>query len=350
VLAHKRELDLDGIGREDRLMTAATPFRGLFVPLITPFTDDGDLDPRALAGLACRVLDAGATGLVALGTTAEAPTLTAAERSTVLDVCARVCRERGVPLIAGAGSGDTRQSAAALGALAAWPEISAALVVVPYYSRPGEDGVVAHFRALAQDSPVPLIVYNIPYRTGQQVGWQAMGQIARLPGLAGVKHAAGGIDRETVIMMAGAPAGFAVLAGDDLYAPAMLALGAAGAIMASAHVCTDRWAQLVAAWRAGDAATARPLGHRLAGLADCLFAEPNPTVIKAVLYRLGQIASPAVRLPLLPARPESAEAALAAAAALTTVPAPPAARASSAGQVPSAGPAVPAAPLAAAPR
>ncbi len=307
------------------MTTAATQFGGLFVPLVTPFTDRGDLDARALEDLAHRVLDAGAAGLVALGTTAETPALTSAERAAILDTCARVCRERSVPLIAGAGSNDTRHSAAALSQLGAWPEISAALVVVPYYSRPGEDGVLAHFRALAPDSPVPLIIYNIPYRTGQQVSWRAMRQLALLPGVAGTKHAAGGIDRDTMAMMAEAPAGFAVLAGDDLYAPVLLALGAPGAIMASANVCTAGFAALIAAWRAGDAAVARPLGHRLTGLAEALFAEPNPTVIKGVLHRQGHIASPAVRLPLLPARPQSVdaavEAALAAASSASSVPA-----------------------------
>jgi 4-hydroxy-tetrahydrodipicolinate synthase len=303
------------------MTTADTQFTGLFVPLVTPFTDGGDLDSRALEDLAHRILDAGAAGLVALGTTAETPTLTQPERAAILDICARVCRDRAAPLIAGAGSNDTRQSAAALSELATWPEISGALVVVPYYNRPGEDGVVAHFRALAPDSPVPLIIYNIPYRTGQPVSWRAMGQLARLPGVAGVKHAAGAVDRDTVAMMAEAPSGFAVLAGDDLYAPALLALGAAGAIMASANVCTAEFAALVAAWRADDATAARPLGHRLAGLAETLFAEPNPTVIKGVLHRQGHIASPAVRLPLLPARPESVDAALAAATSVSGVPA-----------------------------
>jgi 4-hydroxy-tetrahydrodipicolinate synthase len=300
---------------------AATQFSGLFVPLITPFTERGDLDLGALEELAHRILDAGAAGLVALGTTSETPTLTQAERAAILDTCARVCRERSAPLIAGAGSNDTRGSAAVLRGLAAWPEISAALVVVPYYNRPGEDGVVAHFLALAEDSPVPLIIYNIPYRTGQQVSWHAMRRLARLPGVAGVKHAAGGVDRDTVAMMAEAPAGFAVLAGDDLYAPALLALGAPGAIMASANVQTAEFAALVAAWRSGDAAAARPLGHRLTGLAEALFAEPNPTVIKGVLHRQGHLRSAAVRLPLLPARPDSVDAALAAAASVSGVPA-----------------------------
>ncbi len=228
-----------------------TSFTGLFVPLITPFGQDGMVDTGSLERLARRVLDDGATGLVALGTTAETATLTEAERREVLDICAAVCRDRGAPLIAGAGSNDTRASVAALAALSAWPEICAALTVVPYYSRPGELGVLEHFRLLAEAGPVPLIIYNVPYRTGQQVSWATLRQLAELPGVAGVKHATGAIDQDTVLMMADRPAGFAVFAGDDIYASAMLALGASSAILASAHVCTREFAALVAAWRDG---------------------------------------------------------------------------------------------------
>jgi 4-hydroxy-tetrahydrodipicolinate synthase len=286
------------------------PLAGLFIPLITPFTSTGDLAADALEKLAHRVLDDGATGIVALGTTAESPALTASERSQVLDICSRVCRERAAPLIAGAGTNDTARSAAELAALAHCPDIRAALVVVPYYNRPGEAGVIEHFRALAGCSPVPLIIYNIPYRTGQQVSWRAMATLAEIPGVAGVKHAAGSIDLDTIAMMAGRPAGFSVLGGDDPVISPLLALGADGGILASAHVCTPEFARLVSLWREGRAAEARDLGHRLAPLSGALFAEPNPAVIKSVLHRLGQIPSPAVRLPLLPASLESTEDAL----------------------------------------
>jgi 4-hydroxy-tetrahydrodipicolinate synthase len=289
---------------------------GLYVPLVTPFTDRGELAPGALEDLAHAVIDGGAAGIVALGTTGEPATLTAAERHEVLDICARVCRERSVTLIAGAGSNDTRASAQALAELAKWPEVSAALAVVPYYTRPSEAGVAAHFTELAAGSPVPLIIYNIPYRTGQAVGWRALRQLAELPGVAGVKHAVGGIDAGTVRLMADLPAGFAVLGGDDLFASPLLALGAAGAILASANVCTCYYAEMVSAWRAGDIARARELGHRLTALSEALFAEPNPTVIKAALHAQGRIPSPAVRLPLLPASTGTAAAAQAAAASL----------------------------------
>jgi 4-hydroxy-tetrahydrodipicolinate synthase len=287
---------------------------GLFIPLITPFAADGELATDALERLANRVLDDGAAGIVALGTTAEAATLTEEERSAVLAICSRVCRERGARLVAGAGTNDTARSAAELASLARFPDVCAALVVVPYYLRPGEAGVLEHFRALAAGSPVPLIIYNIPYRTGQALSWRALAKLAELPRIAGVKHAVGSIDQDTIAMMAGRPAGFSVLGGDDPYISPMLALGADGGILASAHVRTSDFARLVRLWRDGQAAEARELGHRLAPLSQALFAEPNPVVIKSVLHRLGQIPSPAVRLPLLLASPDSAHAALRAAA------------------------------------
>jgi 4-hydroxy-tetrahydrodipicolinate synthase len=288
---------------------------GLYVPLVTPFTADGDLAPDCLERVAHSVIDEGAAGLVALGTTGEPATLTAQERRTVLDICARVCRERSATLIAGAGSNDTRASAAALAELKEWPEISAALTVVPYYTRPSQDGVIAHFTALASQSPVPLVVYNIPYRTGQAMGWRALRQLAGLPRIAGIKHAAGGVDSDTVLLMADLPERFAVLGGDDVFAPALLALGASGAIMAAANVCTRGYADMVRAWRAGDVSEGRALGNRLAGLSAALFAEPNPVVIKAVLHAQGRIPSSAVRLPLLEASPDAVGAAQTAVAA-----------------------------------
>ena len=287
-----------------------TSLHGLYVPLITPFTQEGDLAADALEELAHAVLDDGATGLVALGTTGESAALTAAERRLVIDVCARVGREHGAALIVGAGSNDTASTALAVGELAAWPEVSAALTVVPYYTRPSQDGIVAHFTRLAADSPVPLIVYNIPYRTGRVLSASTLLRLASVHGITGVKHAVGAVDQDTVLMMAARPAGFAVLAGDDVFASPLLALGAAGGILASAHLRTAEFASMIAAWHAGQLEQARMLGHRLAPLSAALFAEPNPAVIKGALHALGQIPSPAVRLPLLPASQATVGAAL----------------------------------------
>ena len=283
---------------------------GVYVPLITPFTPGGEVDPAALDRLARDVVADGAAGIVALGTTGEPTVLEDAERRAVLDVCAAVRRDTGVTLIVGAGASGTRRSAAELAALAAWPEVDAVLVPVPAFVRPTEAGVVAHMAELASRSPVPVIVYHVPHRTARPLGVAALRELAALPGVIGMKHAVPALDADAVTLLADPPPGFAVLAGDDVMAAPLLALGAAGGILASAHLCTGRWAALVEAWRVGDAARARDLGGPLAALAAALFAEPNPSVIKAVLHARGRIPAPDVRLPLLPPDPTTVAAAL----------------------------------------
>ncbi|SDC12928.1 dihydrodipicolinate synthase family protein [Actinokineospora iranica] len=274
---------------------------GVLVPLVTPFTPDDRVDRDAVARLAHEALTDGAAGLVALGTTAEAATLDTAERAAVLDVCRSVAREHNAPLVVGAGSNDTAATARALAALPS--DIAAALVVVPPFTRPSVDGVVAHFRALGAASPVPLVVYNVPYRTGLTLDAGTVLRVAALPGVAATKHSVGAVDPDTVALLARRPAGFGVYAGDDILASPLLALGADGGILASAHVHTGRFADLVSAWHNGEVDRARAIGHRLAALSAALFAEPNPVVVKAVLHAQSRIGTPAVRLPLLPASP-----------------------------------------------
>ncbi|MFI1645336.1 dihydrodipicolinate synthase family protein [Streptomyces avidinii] len=286
----------------------ARPFQGIHVPLVTPFTRAGEVAAEALEALAHEVLDAGATGIVALGTTAEAACLDEAERDLVTAVCARVCGERGAPLTVGAGASGTRAAEASLARLARLPEVRAALVTVPAFVRPAAAGVLAHFARLAGASPVPLIVYHVPYRTGQPLDAAALRALGSLPGVVGVKYAGGGIGEDAVALLGDLPAGFEVLAGDDVYLSPLLALGAAGGILASAHLATGRFAELAGAWRAGDVTRARPLGHALARMSAAAFAEPNPAVLKGVLHAQGRIPTPDVRLPLLPASKGAVEA------------------------------------------
>ncbi|MEY9946923.1 dihydrodipicolinate synthase family protein [Kitasatospora sp. GAS1066B] len=283
---------------------------GILVPLITPFTAADTVALDALEQLAHGVLDEGAAGLVALGTTGEPSALDPAERAAVVELCARVCRERGAALVVGAGGG-AREGLRALAELGERPEVTASLTPVPVFVRPGADGVLAYFEHLAARSPVPLIAYHIPHRTGQALDAETLCALAQVPGLAGVKYATGALDPQAVALLAAAPPGFAVLAGDDAVLSPLLALGAAGGILASAHLATGRFVALADAWRAGDLVRARELGHRLAALSATAFAEPNPTVIKGVLHAQGRIPSPAVRLPLLAASSASVDRALA---------------------------------------
>ncbi|AVT40539.1 dihydrodipicolinate synthase family protein [Plantactinospora sp. BB1] len=278
-------------------------FSGVYVPLITPFDATGAVALDALDALTHQVLAAGAAGVVALGTTGEPASLNVRERQAVVDAVARVCRERNAPLIVGANAVE------AVEALPRRAEVVAALSVVPPFLRPGEAGVLAHFASLAAASPVPLVVYHVPYRTGQHLGTDAIRRLAELPGVAGIKYSVGAIDGGTVELLAEPPPDFAVLGGDDTLISALLALGAHGGILASAHLGTAAFVELAEAWRAGDTARARWLGHRLAALSTALFAEPNPTVIKAVLHAQGRIPTPSVRLPLVRPGPEAVRAA-----------------------------------------
>ena len=284
--------------------------RGLFVPLITPFTAAGEVDYGVLERLAHEAVDAGAAGIVALGTTAEPATLDAEERAAIVNTCAEVCGEREVALIVGTGSNSTADSERAVAALD--PRATAALTVVPYYTKPSQRGIVEHFRRLAAASPVPLVIYNVPHRTGRPLDVETLRELAELPNIAAFKHAVGAVDETTVAWMATVGERTSVLCGDDLFTAALLALGADGAILTCSNVATADYAELVDAWHDGRVEQARKIGNRLVPLARALFAEANPVVVKGVLAAQGRIPAPCVRLPLLPACEESVTAALAA--------------------------------------
>jgi 4-hydroxy-tetrahydrodipicolinate synthase len=280
---------------------------GLLVPLVTPFAHDGAVDLEALERLAHEVLDDGADGLVALATTAEASSLDERERAAVLAVCSAVAVQRGVTLVVGAGTNDTRTTIARHEALADVDGVTAAMAVVPYYVRPSEAAIVAHLQAVAARSPVPVVVYNIPYRTGRGLGAEALLELAATDGIVGLKQAVGAVDADTLRLLAAAPPDFAVLCGDDAFILPLVLMGARGAIAASAHLCTDRFAALVAAADEGRLDDARRQAEALLALVRALFAEPSPAVLKAMLHDAGRIATPAVRMPLAPASPAGLE-------------------------------------------
>jgi 4-hydroxy-tetrahydrodipicolinate synthase len=292
----------------------ATSFRPerLLVPVITPFDDDGRIDEAALERHAHDVLAAGAAGIVAVATTGEATALDDDERAAVISICARVCAGRGAVLVVGAGTYNTRETIARHEALADVPAVHASLAVVPYYVRPSEAAIVAHFQAVAAGSPVPLIVYNIPYRTARGLGSSALLELAQTENVVGVKQAVGGIDADTLQVLAQAPPSFSVLGGDDAFLLPLILMGGAGAIAASANVATDHYATMIDAGLAGDVADGRRVAAALLPLTLALFAEPSPAVIKAVLHAEGRIPTPHVRMPLADASSAALEQALAA--------------------------------------
>jgi 4-hydroxy-tetrahydrodipicolinate synthase len=281
---------------------------GVHVSLVTPFTRTGEVDTASLERLARHCLDQGVAGLVALGTTGEAAMLTPEEQGAVLRLCRKVSDEYGVSLTVGCGTIGTATSVRQAQECA---EIAdALLVVMPYYLRPSDEGILEHFAAIGAAADVPLIPYNIPYRTGKTPRLETLLTLLAEPYVIGMKHCPGAIDGDTLALFAATDA--AILCGDDAYLYPMLQLGAAGGITASATVAPAAYAAMTAAARTGDAATARALHEALLPLVQALFAEPSPSVAKAVLAERGLIDDPHVRSPLRPPTRDNVTRALAA--------------------------------------
>jgi 4-hydroxy-tetrahydrodipicolinate synthase len=256
--------------------------------------------------------------LVALATTGEGAMLNEAERRTVLEVCRAVTLEYGAMLTVGAGTMGTEDSIKQARERASVAD--ALLVVVPYYLRPTDEGVLDHFAALAKAVDVPLLPYNIPYRTGKQLSVGALLRLLEMECVAGIKHCPGSIDQDTLHLLA-ADTGKAVLCGDDAYVYPMLMLGASGAIAASACLVPDVYAALVNGRSVGCGfgvfSEDDEVHNALLPLVDALFSEPSPTVLKAALAELGLIDHPGVRAPLHAPRPETVRRALEAVEAVT---------------------------------
>lgn len=278
--------------------TSHFDLHGVWTPIITPFGDDDRLDERALRCLAERLLADGVAGLVALGTTGEPATLSAAERRRVAQICGEACRAAGRPLIVGAGSNNTASTVAEIDTMCAATDVDAALVVVPYYTRPSERAVVEHFHLVADSSPVPIVAYNIPYRTGRGLGAEAIADVAEHDNVVGLKQSVGQLDRDTLEILRRNVDGFAVLAGDDAFICPTVLMGGAGAIAAASHVCTPQFVAMVDAALSRDVGRAVALAAALLPVVDAGFAEPSPAVWKGALRHFGEIGTATLRRPM----------------------------------------------------
>jgi len=288
---------------------------GLWVPIVTPFTSDGSVDEDSLSQLGRRLLNDGAAGLVALGTTGEPATLSLDERKRIVTLCAAECAAANRPLMVGAGTNSTDATIHEINQLTTTSNVDAALIVVPYYTRPSAIAIVEHFEFVADVSPVPIVVYNVPYRTGRGLGEDEITRLARHPNIVGLKQAVGSLDWDTLEVLRRSP-NFAVLAGDDAFIAPTVLMGGAGAITASAHLCTAQFAKLVSAARAGEVERTRLLAAMLLPVVDAGFSEPNPAVFKGALHQLGELETDQLRKPLTSAGPTAISQLLAAAAAI----------------------------------
>ena len=270
-------------------------FEGVLTALITPFRD-GAVDERALTELVELQIAAGVDGLVPCGSTGEAATLSHAEHQRVVEVVVAAARGR-VQVLAGTGSNSTVE-AIQLTRHAKEAGADGALLISPYYNRPTQDGIVAHYAEIARQTAFPLVVYNIPARTGSNVLPATIARLAELDQIVGIKESCGDLN-QVAHVIAAVPDAFSVLSGDDWAALPMLSLGAKGVISTTSNVAPGEVVDLVRAFRAGDLERARSVHFRLLPLFDALFCETNPIPVKAALAMRGGIAEE-LRLPLVP--------------------------------------------------
>jgi len=290
--------------------TTAThpPLRGALTALVTPFTADGLLDEDALRRLVRWQVLAGIDGLVPVGTTGEAPTLTPTERERVISITVETVSERAsrgrVPVVAGTGTNDTAATIAAT-RRAAELGVDAALVVAPYYNRPDGRMLEAHFRAVADEGDLPIVVYNVPSRTGTNVPADVFLRLAEHPRVIAIKEASGNLEQIARICR-DRPRDVAVLAGDDAWTLPILALGGDGVVSVASNEIPGELVALCDAARAGDWDGARRIHERWLPLFLANFVGgPNPVPVKAALELMGLLDVDAVRLPLLPLTAES---------------------------------------------
>jgi len=276
----------------------ARSFAGAGVALVTPFKKDESLDEAALRKLVRRQIDGGIDVLVPCGTTGESVTLNAAEHDRVIEITIEEAkRARKVPVLAGAGSNDTRvaiektKRACALGA-------DGILSVGPYYNKPTPDGFVRHFSAVADASTVPVVVYNVPGRTGSNIDTKTLLRLAAHGNISAVKEASGSIGQIMEILR-DRPAGFEVLSGDDAVTLAMMALGGEGIISVCANQIPKEMHDLTAACARGDFNEGRRIHNRVLKLMNLNFVESSPVPVKASLAMMG-LCEEVFRSPLAP--------------------------------------------------
>lgn len=277
-------------------------FRGSIVALVTPFRD-GEVDEKAFRSLIDWHLAEGTQGFVPVGTTGESPTLSHAEHDRVIEICIEAVAGR-APVIAGTGSNSTAE-AIRLTRHAQEAGANAALVVTPYYNKPTQEGLYAHYAAIHDATDLPIVIYNIPGRSVVDMTPETMGRLARLERIVGVKDSTADIVRPLLTAEACGQE-FCQLSGEDANILAFLAHGGHGCISVTANVAPRLCAEMHAAWAAGRSADALAIHRRLMPLHQNLFCEANPGPVKYALSRLGKC-NAEVRLPLVELRPASKE-------------------------------------------
>lgn len=282
---------------------ATGQFHGAFTALVTPFKD-GKVDEEAFRKHIEWQIEQGINGLVPCGTTGESATLTHEEHEEVIRICVEQAKKR-VPVIAGAGSNNTRE-AIRLTRFAKEIGADAALLITPYYNKPTQEGLYQHFKAIAAEAPMPIIMYNVPGRTGCNMLPATVARIAHdVPDVVGIKEATANLIQISDVVEQ-CPAGFQVLSGDDFTVLPILSVGGCGVISVTSNVAPAMMSQLCKAFRSGDIQEAQRLHFALAPLSRAMFLETNPLAVKTSLALMG-FQQLEFRLPLTPLQPANLE-------------------------------------------
>jgi len=276
------------------MRTSTESISGIWLPVITPFLD-GRVDLVSYPRLVEHYLQAGVSGIFPLGTTGESPTLEEDEVRAIIDCTSEVVAGR-VPIYVGIGGNATRKVVKAVERLQSH-HFDGIVSVCPYYNRPGQDGLREHFTRLAEATDRPIVIYNIPYRTGVNLSNDTLLELAELPSIVGVKDSSGNL-AQSLDLLRRRPEGFAVMTGEDGSLYTLLAHGADGGILASSHLATELFVKIYGRMVANDHRGARATWSCLEALVPLLFQEANPMPIKHCLWRQGLISSPECRLPL----------------------------------------------------
>ena len=270
-------------------------FKGTGVALITPFKQDQSVDTEALIKIVNHVIDNGADFLVALGTTSEAPTLNAEEKKIVVNTILKSNDNR-LPVLLGMGGNNTQAVVEAIKAQD-FAGIQGILSVVPYYNKPNQRGMRAHFEAIADASPVPVVVYNVPGRVGVNLQAATCVELAQHPNIIAVKEASGNL-QQIMEILRDKPAEFDVLSGDDGITQPLMALGAQGVISVAANAYTKPFSRMMHAMKEGRTEEALNLHYAMLRMNQLIFADGNPAGIKCLMSHMG-LCENVLRLPLV---------------------------------------------------
>ena len=275
-------------------------FEGSFVAIVTPFKN-GKVDASALRGLIEFHIENGTNGIVPCGTTGESATLNHAEHEEVIRIAVETCKGR-IPVLAGTGSNAT-QEAIELTQRAQKIGADGALLITPYYNKPTQEGLYQHFSAVAKESDLPIMLYNVPSRTAVNMEPGTVARLSVIKNIIGIKEASGSLVQVSEIIDACGP-DFAMISGEDALTWPILAIGGKGAISVTANLVPSKCAKLCQAAKEGDIETAKALHYELLKLNDIMFIETNPIPVKAALVLMGRIENE-FRPPLCPPSEES---------------------------------------------